>query len=149
MTLETTHPYDGRRDIERAVAERGERLPQPILPLARIAYNYRLCWLSGSATIFRDIDPAIWRRSDCNPRYMIEATSPRRLQELASQNEYVVRVHALAARVDADLNRPWAQTAITPDRPVVYFCSEFGVHCSLPLYGGGLGVLAGDLVKAA
>jgi starch phosphorylase len=149
MSIETTQPHDGRRDIERAVAELAQRLPHPLLPLARIAYNYRWAWLAGSAEIFREIDPAIWRRSECNPRYVIEAVPPQRLDELANQGEYVERVHALAARLDGALNRPWAQTAIAPDRPVAYFCSEFAVHCSLPLYGGGLGVLAGDLIKAA
>src|SRR5262249_28597278 len=48
-----------------------------------------------------------------------------------------------------DLQRPWEDTSIAPGRPVAYFCAEFGIHCSLPLYGGGLGVLAGDLLKAA
>ena len=140
---------DGRRDMERAITELENRLPLPLAPLARIAYNYRWAWTPGGAALFRDIEPSIWRRSECNPCYVLSATSPGRLDEIGRQESFVRRVHELAAQVDADLGRPCAETAIRPDRPVAYFCSEFAIHCSLPLYGGGLGVLAGDLLKAA
>lgn len=141
--------YDGRRDIERAVGELAERLPEPLLPLVRVAYNYAWSWIPGAAGLFRDIDPENWRRSGCNPRYVIEVAAPHRLSELSSRPEYLERLRAVVAGIDAALKRPWAQTPIVPERPVAYFCSEFGVHCSLPLYGGGLGVLAGDFLKAA
>jgi starch phosphorylase len=149
MTIDTVPATDGRRDLARAVSELAERLPEPLLPLARLAYNYRWSWMPGGAELFRDIDVAIWRRSECNPRQVIEVAAPHRLRELGGQQEYAERVRDVAARLDADLARPWAQTGISPGRPVAYFCSEFGIHCSLPLYGGGLGVLAGDMIKAA
>jgi len=76
------------------------------------------------------------------------AAPPRRLKALAEDRDYVERVAALAAEIDADLERP-PHPAVPADRPIAYFCSEYGVHCSLPLYGGGLGVLAGDTLKAA
>ena len=150
MTIEAVHnPIDGSRDMERAIAELAERIPEPLFPLARLVYNYRWSWLPGAAALFREIDPAIWRRSECNPRYVIEATPPHRLRQLARQEPFAQRVAALGAQLKADLDPPPAQTPILPDRPVAYFCSEFGVHCSLPLYGGGLGILAGDVLKAA
>jgi len=149
MTLDTLQVNDGRRDIERAVADLVERLPPPLAPLARIAYNYRWAWFPHGLALFRDIDPAIWRRSECNPRYVIEAATPQRLQALGQESAYVERVQRIAAAIDADLKRPPADTPITAARPIAYLCSEFAVHCSLPLYGGGLGVLAGDVLKAA
>jgi starch phosphorylase len=149
MPSAATTVNDGRADLERAIAELADRLPPPLWPLARLAYNYRWSWMPSGAAFFRRIDPGIWRRGDCNPRYVIEAAAPRRLRELAQQEDFVRELQQLAAAVDADLNRPWAQTGVPVDRPVAYFCSEFGVHCSLPLYGGGLGVLAGDMLKAA
>ncbi|MFI5398389.1 MAG: alpha-glucan family phosphorylase [Candidatus Binatia bacterium] len=149
MTVTTTQSNDGQRDVERAIAELAERLPGALVPLARVAYDYRWSWLPNGAKLFRQMDPVIWGHGKCNPRYVIEAVPPRRLLELAQQQLYVEEVQALAARIEADRNRPWVQTGITPERPVAYFCSEFAVHCSLPLYGGGLGVLAGDYLKAA
>jgi starch phosphorylase len=141
--------HDGRHDLARAIEDMRVRLPEPLQPLARVAYNYRWSWLVGGAGVFRDIDPALWRRSCCNPCFLLEVASPRRLAQLAADGHYVERVTDLAARMDAELARPPVATSIAADRPVAYFCSEFAVHCSLPLYGGGLGVLAGDLLKAA
>jgi starch phosphorylase len=149
MTIETFSANDGRHDLQRAINELSERLPIPLQPLARLIYNYRWAWLPGASTLFSDIERAHWRRSGCNPRHVIEAASPRRLQQLAHDEPFVARLRTLADRVDADLQRPWADISIRPDRPVAYFCSEFGIHCSLPIYGGGLGVLAGDVLKAA
>jgi glycogen phosphorylase len=149
MTIGTTPVYDGRADIERSIAELAERLPWPLLPLARLAYNYAWSWAPGGAAVFRDIDPHLWRHHGCNPRSVIESTPSHRFVELANQPEYVDRLREFQAHIDTDLGRPWAQTPISPEHPVGYVCSEFGVHCSLPLYGGGLGVLAGDMLKAA
>ena len=140
---------DGYRDVQRAVAEVAERLPKPLAALARLAYNYCWSWLPSGADIFRSIDPEIWHRSDCNPRYVIEAAAPHRLHELANDPAYIQRLQDVAARIDADLQRPWADVPLAPNRPVAYVCSEFAVHCSLPLYGGGLGALAGDVLKTA
>lgn len=142
-------PRDGRLDIERAVADLAQRLPGALRPLAGLAFNYRWCWLRGGAALFRDIDPVRWERSQANPCAVIELVPPRRLEELANDRDYLARMTALAAAVEADRRRPPAVGGIAAGRPVAYFCSEFGVHGSLPIYGGGLGVLAGDLLKAA
>ena len=149
MTLDAQQVNDGRRDIERAVSDLAERLPHPLAPLARIAYNYRWAWFPHGVSLFRDIEPAIWHRSDCNPRYVLEAATPQRLQALAQQSSYVERVRAVADAIDAELKRPPAVLPTAAARPIAYLCSEFAIHCSLPLYGGGLGVLAGDVLKAA
>src|SRR5438552_3463009 len=76
MTGETN---DGRRDLERAVAELAERLPGPLAPLARVTYNYRWSWLPDGPAIFADADPRLWGLSGGNPRWLIEAIPPRRL----------------------------------------------------------------------
>ena len=141
--------HDGSRDLERAVAELGERLPDALAPLARLAFNYRFAWLRGGAAVFAHIDPVLWQRSCGNPRWVLEAAPPHRLRALAGDPDYAKRVAELAARLDADLARPPAALGAAGDGPVAYFCSEFGMHGSLPLYGGGLGILAGDLLKGA
>jgi starch phosphorylase len=149
LSLTRVGAHDGGRDLERAVGELRDRLPAPLAPLADIVFNYRWAWLCGGAMLFSEMDPALWRRSGCNPRWMAEAAAPRRLRELANDGAYVKRVEETAARIDADLRRPPAADVVDPARPVAYVCSEFGAHCSLPLYGGGLGILAGDVLKTA
>ncbi len=149
MTSNETVPNDGRRDRERAVDELRDRLPEPLWPLAFLAFNYRWSWLVGGASVFSEIDAAHWRRGGCDPRHVIEAVPPRRLHELAGQEDYVERLRSVADFVEADMRRPPLECGVSPEKPVAYFCSEFGVHCSLPIYGGGLGVLAGDMLKAA
>jgi starch phosphorylase len=140
---------DGSQDLERAVAELGERLPPPLAPLARLAFDYRWTWLPGGAGAFAHVDPVVWQRSCGNPRWLLETVPPQRLRELAGDPDYVKRVVELAARLDAERARPAAALGPTGEGPVAYFCSEFGAHGSLPLYGGGLGVLAGDFLKGA
>jgi starch phosphorylase len=66
---------DARDDIDRAVAELAERLPAPLYPLARLAYDYRWSWAPGGVALFRDLDPALWERS-ANPRATIDPRGP-------------------------------------------------------------------------
>jgi starch phosphorylase len=140
---------DGRRDIEQAIAETAERLPEELEPLARLAFNYRWSWMARGASLFQDLSPEEWRRSGCNPRFVLEAVAPRRFHEVSRDESYVARVHAMAALVEEELKPVPPPAGMSADRPVAYFCSEFGAHCSLALYGGGLGILAGDVLKAA
>src|SRR4029450_3490839 len=144
-----SEPHDGRHDMERAVCELAERLPDALQPLALLTFNYRWSWTPGGPAVFRDMDPALWERCQGNPRAMIETLPPHRLKQLGDDPGYVARVAALAAQLEADLRRPSLAAGSSADRPVAYCCSEFGIHHSLPLYGGGLGVLAGDVLKAA
>jgi starch phosphorylase len=139
---------DGRLDVERAVAELADRLPAELRPLARVAFNYRWSWMPDGPAVFRDIDPLRWERSQQNPRAMLETMATSRARRLASDERYLARVGALAAGLEDHLRRP-AGVHLAADRPIAYFCSEFAIHHSLPLYGGGLGVLAGDVLKAA
>ena len=140
-------PNDGSRDMARAIADLAEQMPAPLAPLATIAYDLRWSWEPRAAALFEALDPATWRRV-ANPRYVIEVTPLHRLEELARRAEYVAEIAAVEAALFATPRTP---TVIGDDaaRPAAYFCSEFAIHASLPIYGGGLGVLAGDLLKAA
>lgn len=98
--------WPGRRDLERAVADLAERLPQPLFALAGLAYNYRWSWTLGGESVFREIDPSLWRRCGGNPRALIEATPPHRLHRLAADAAYAERVERVGAAVASDLRRP-------------------------------------------
>jgi starch phosphorylase len=139
----------GDHDVEAAAAELAERVPDPLVPLARVAYNYRWSWAPDGPACFGALDPERWRRVGANPVRMLRETSRAALERAAADRELTERVAALAALVDRDRGRPAGPWPWGDDAPVAFMCAEFGVHASLPVYSGGLGVLAGDLVKEA
>ena len=131
-------------DIERAVGELAARLPDELAPLARLAYDYRWSWAPDGPGVFEAIDADRWRRVGENPVRLLSEASPASLERAVASTELQERIAALAGEVDADLARPPA------DAPsVAFLCAEFAVHRSLPIYSGGLGVLAGDILKEA
>lgn len=131
-------------------------LPIPLQPLERLYWNYWWSWSSEGAGVFRDLDTELWDECEHNPRLLLERVSRYRLAEMATDPAYIERVRRLADQFDQYMavtsDRSPGQTAvstITLEHPVAYFCAEYGVHNSLPLYSGGLGVLAGDHLKSA
>ncbi len=139
---------DGREDIRRAAAELGERLPDALAPLARLAYNYRWSWLPGGPEVFAAIDPERFELTHQNPVRLLQEAPAAALRRAAADDALLERIAALDAQVKADVERP-PYPSIDPARPVAFLCAEYGVHVSLPVYSGGLGALAGDLLKEA
>lgn len=134
-------------------AVRQQKLPAPLAPLERLAWNYWWSWAADGAAIFRDLDPEIWEECENNPRQLLAKTSAYRLAEAATDPQYLERVRRLDRSFQTYMASGTGWTIgdlkITSERPVAYFCAEFGVHNSLPLYSGGLGILAGDHLKSA
>src|SRR5689334_19028829 len=126
-------------------------LSAPLIPLERLAWNYWWSWAADGESVFRDLDPEIWEECERNPRQLLARTSSYRLAEAATDPVYLERVRRLDESFQSYLtSQPYLQLAeITPEHPVAYFCAEYGVHSSLPLYSGGLGILAGDHLKSA
>src|SRR6185436_3960089 len=125
-------------------------LPVPLMPLEQLAWNYWWSWAADCASVFRDLDPETWEECEQNPRQLLSRTNSYRLDEAASDPVYLDRVNRICQSFDSYmLSKPVGNWSITPDHPVAYFCAEFGIHNSLPLYSGGLGILAGDHLKSA
>jgi starch phosphorylase len=138
----------GANDLDRAIEELAGRLPEPLAPMARLAYNYRWSWLPGGEELFASVDRERFELCLRNPIRLLQEASPRALGRAAADEDLVRRATELEALVRADLSRPPAP-GIDPARPVAFLCAEYGVHVSLPIYSGGLGALAGDLLKEA
>ncbi len=137
---------DGAADLQRAADELRQRIPEPLAPLARAAYNYRWSWDPDGPAVFESVDPARFARCLGNPVRLLQEASTAALSRAASDGQLVERAQALEQRINADLERP---ADGDPGRPVAFFCAEYGIHGSLPVYSGGLGALAGDIVKEA
>ncbi len=131
-----------------AAAALADRIPAELAPLARVAYNYRWAWADDGPAVFADIDADRWARVGGNPVRLLSETDLRTLEAAGARPDLVARAEALADLVDGDLARPPAE-GLPADRPVAFLCAEFAVHASLPIYSGGLGVLAGDILKEA
>jgi starch phosphorylase len=146
VSVALSAPWPGSSDIAAARDSLAERLPDPLRPLAELAMNYRWSWLPGGTDLFEALDPHRWELCGKNPVHLLEEAAEERVQAAAHDVEYVDRANRILETVRADLIRDCA-AGWDPRRPVAYLCAEFGVHCSLPIYGGGLGVLAGDILK--
>jgi starch phosphorylase len=128
-------------------------MPAPLLRLAELAQNLWWSWNPEARELFRKIDTPLWRQVQHNPVRLLQEISPERLARSAADPD-IQRLYGkvLAAFDQALAGRPsWAfQTAPEfCEKLVGFFSAEYGVHNSLPLYAGGLGVLAGDIAKEA
>jgi len=139
----------GAEDLRRAADQLAARLPYALSPLARVAYNYRWSWLRGGDAIFERIDPYRWEMCGRNPVRLLQETSTAALERAAGDAELTGRGYRLEERIAAESAESPAALGFDGAEPRAFFCAEYGIHPSLPIYAGGLGVLAGDLLKAA
>jgi starch phosphorylase len=130
------------------------QLPAPLAPLQTLATNLRWSWHPPTQDMFAGLDHDAWERSGHDPVRLLGEISTARFAELAKDADTVVTVRELADELDSYLSEPrWYQLEREEDptlpAAVGYFSMEFGVSEVLPNYSGGLGVLAGDHLKAA
>ncbi len=138
-------------DASQSPSEVGaEKLYEKCMALAR---NLWWSWHPEVTSLFRDIDPIRWRQLDHNPIALLREFSPERLAVRASEMVLHSRVNYAYRRLQEYLeaSSTWASTnaGVLGAKPVAYFSAEFGIHESIPIYSGGLGVLSGDHVKSA
>ena len=143
------------KEIEQAETQMVGVLPETLRALEQLSWNYWWSWAEDGGAVFRDLDSEVWEEVEHNPRRLLRETAEFRMMKMATDPVFIKRVEKLAASFDRYMDaaaQTWARTdatAITQANPVAYFCAEFGVHQSLPLYSGGLGMLAGDHLKSA
>ncbi|REJ79568.1 MAG: alpha-glucan family phosphorylase [Acidobacteria bacterium] len=125
-------------------------MPPQLGFLEELSWNYFWSWCEGGEAVFRDLAPGLWEDCEQNPRQMLSRISEIALWQKAADRGYVARVADLEERFREYLSAtPNTFGKVTPENPVAYFCAEYGVHNSLPIYSGGLGILAGDHLKSA
>jgi starch phosphorylase len=123
-------------------------------PLGELATNLRWCWHADSRAVFAAVDPVTWELVGHDPVKLLGAVSTERLATLAQEPEFLEHMAAAVADLRAYCtDAKWYQQR-DPDgrdlpRAVAYFSPEFGITAVLPQYSGGLGILAGDHLKAA
>src|SRR5205807_1893573 len=110
-------------------------------------------WQPNVISLFRELDPLLWRKIDHNPVEFLKRLSDEQLEKRAAEMALDSRIDYAFRRLSEYLKNTdsWGSVyaATLRSRPVAYFSAEFGLHESLPIYSGGLGVLAGDHLKSA
>jgi starch phosphorylase len=130
-------------------------LPDRIAALGPLSTNLRWSWDTATQDLFASIDPQLWARIGRDPVALLGEVDPARLDALAADHDFTERLDRLSADLNGYLNRPlWYQELRERGERVLpagigYFSMEFGVAEVLPIYSGGLGILAGDHLKAA
>jgi starch phosphorylase len=123
--------------------------------LHTLAMNLRWTWHPGTQDLFEAVDPEVWRRVDADPLRLLADVPTATLDRLAADHDFLARIAEAADDLRQYLTRPrWYQRLEPADgrhvpAAIAYFSMEFGVTEVLPNYSGGLGVLAGDQLKAA
>jgi starch phosphorylase len=127
-------------------------LPEELEPLRMLAYNMWWSWTPAATDLFWRLDTEKWEAANHNPVALLWQVSQERLQEMAMDKAYTAQLTRVAdAFYVYRHSRTWFDETY-PDRKddlIAYFSAEFGIHESLPVYSGGLGVLAGDHLKSA
>ncbi len=129
-------------------------LPEPLAPLRELMLNLRWSWHSPTRELFAAIDPAGREEFGRDPTSLLGEVPTEHLARLATDPEFLRRLHAAAAALREYLSGPrWYQVsagvAEAAPAAIAYFSPEYGIDVTLPQYSGGLGILAGDHLKAA
>ena len=121
--------------------------------LWKLANNLWWSWHPECGQLFRDIDPIRWRQLDHNPVALPREMTPEQLSDRATELVLHSRINYSHRRLQEYLSNThtWAanHAGVLGAKPVAYFSAEFGIHESVPIYSGGVGVLSGDHVKSA
>lgn len=122
-------------------------LPAPLAGLADLARNLWWTWDAEAIDLFESVDPKRWDAVKHNPVALLAGCEAARLDALAADAEFVAQLESCLARFR--LQTTPEEHPELAGRTAAYFCAEFGIHESLPIYSGGLGILAGDHLKSA
>ena len=129
------------------------QLPARIARLAELAYNLWWSWNADAREVFRRLDYTLWRNTHHNPVHMLNLISPERLTFIAEDSQFLKLCDSVLARFDqylsSSLNWFTKSHGELHKSPIAYFCAEFAVHNCIPIYSGGLGLLAADTCKEA
>ncbi len=129
------------------------KLPQRISRLEELAYNYWWTWHRSARDLFKQVDHTLWITTRHNAVKILRDVPQERLERLAKDPAFRRQYDSVIMELDRDLKNGHLWFGQTypeiKNQPIVYFSAEFGVHTSLPIYSGGLGVLSGDHSKEA
>jgi phosphorylase/glycogen(starch) synthase len=125
-------------------------LPPAISRVGELAYNFWWAWNPLCTELFSDLNPQIWEKSEHNPVATMKSASTQRLHSLEEDVVFLRLYNSVLDGFDKYMKTPLKTFGrVTPERPIAYFSTEYGLNECLQIYSGGLGVLSGDHLKSA
>ena len=132
------HPNWNRMMVEKA-------LPKRLHALEELSHNLWWCWTPAARDLFENIDPELWAKCERNPIAFLDKLSVSRMQELEQDAKFLAELDGVYKMFCDYMNEKPDPKATS----ISYFSMEYGLHSSLKIYSGGLGILAGDYLKEA
>ncbi|HEY3170973.1 MAG TPA: alpha-glucan family phosphorylase [Thermoanaerobaculia bacterium] len=133
--------------------ESGPALPPNLALLLRLSRDLRWTWRPSIRALFSSLDPGVWTAVRGNPAAFLRRVSSERLQSAAADPAFLTTLYGLASELafedTAEPIHPGVRGLVSRKDRIAYFSAEFGLTEALPIYAGGLGVLAGDVLKSA
>src|SRR5580704_17350484 len=126
-------------------------LPEPLQPLVRLAYNLRCSWDAGAVQLFLRLDRDLWEATGHNPVLLLGSDDQTILESAARDDSFLAHMKGVIESLDSYTSGEgtWYRREHQEPMLVAYFSAEFGITECLSIFAGGLGVLAGDHLKAA
>jgi len=126
-------------------------VPEKLSPLTELAYNLWTVWNYDAAGLFRRLDPELWEQTNHNTVKILSLVSQEKLAAAAADEGFLAHMNRILTDLRHYMTTPTWYTLNkgNPEAHIAYFSAEFGLHESLPIYSGGLGILAGDHLKSA
>ena len=127
------------------------KVPENLAFLTRLANNVWWCWNADAAALFRRVSPTLFRELEFNPVRLLSHVGQECLEELSADASFLAHMKSVEAQFEKEVqtSKHWKSHAETHRRVIAYFSMEFGLHESVHIYSGGLGILAGDHLKSA
>lgn len=152
-------PIDGSQEDRKprlTEFEVAATLPEKLAKLQQIAANYWWCWHREARELFEELAPQTWTQNQHNPTNFLRNVYAKDVAARAEDDAYVAKLNRVYSDFQTYMQAAGQATStsgleseISIEHPVAYFSAEFGIHVSLPIYSGGLGILAGDHLKSA
>jgi len=128
------------------------RLPPQLARMEELANNLLYSWDRPTRQLFSQLDPKLWSNIDHNPKAFLKRVDEQKLINVSEDPVFLGNLNRVLSAFDVYMKEPLRRNGsewLRKNDVVAYFCAEFGFHESLPIYSGGLGILAGDHCKSA
>jgi starch phosphorylase len=129
------------------------KIPRRIMGLSELSYNLWWSWHPEARSLFKSLDRTLWKATIHNPVQLLQQISPYRLVAASEDKNFLQKYDSIISKfkIDTAIEENWYQINHFDlnQKIIAYFSMEFALHNSLPIYAGGLGVLAGDFCKEA